>query len=132
MIKRDKPKVGQIMYRLNHRLNNSSKHSVQELVAVKVVKVGRKYFSVVKELFNWEKPVVFHLSNWQEKTDYSVYYELYESQLDWENYKESRVICEKLGNIFNYGSNTKNLTVRELRSLMVIVERGKPDEEAYW
>lgn len=112
MIKREKPIIGQTLYSLN--IGNSARRKKQILTKGKVVKVGRKYFSVD---FGYYKPSQYYLCDWGEKTDYSPDSELYEKPQDLEDKKEEQLICKEIWSAFEYGRNRNGLSLGTLRKI---------------
>lgn len=119
---RPKPKVGQILYRLN--TGNNAIYVPQVLTPVVVSKVGRKYFTVKKQDSTSGFESEHYLDGWYEKTDYSANYVLYESPQVWEDEKEAKVLCDRIEKAFKYGHNP-NLSVAALRRIVGIVEKER-------
>lgn len=119
-----KPKVGQILYRLN--IGNNARHVPQVLTPVIVSKVGRKYFTVRRYDGPYTAESEHHIDNWYERTEYSADYALYESEQAWADEKEARAICQHIAEAFRYGDNRRNLSIEVLRDMKRIdaVNRG--------
>jgi len=110
-----KPVVGETIYSLN--IGNSfsaSRGETQELTPMIVEKVGRKYFTL--------GGMQFHLDNWREKTEYCQNHELYETEQEWINKKESDNIFSFLRNKFDYCRGATNLSLEQLRGIKSIIE----------
>jgi hypothetical protein len=113
-----KPILGEILYSLN--VGNAFRHGVeQKLTPMIVHSVGRKYFAL-KHL-DWNSFVEFHIDTWRQKTQYCEDHKLYETEQDWLNEKEERQISQKIWKTFEYGRNTKNLSLQDLRIINEIL-----------
>lgn len=119
MDERKKPVVGQILYSLN--VGNAARRTEQKLTPVKVVKVGRKYFSCQQEgrRFTTE----YHLDSWCEKTEYLASSHLYENPEEWENQREATQICKEIYAAFEYRHNKKNLSLATLRAIKKLIDK---------
>lgn len=118
---KDKLTIGQTIYSLN--IGNAAINCEQKLTPVKVTKIGRKYFTVVKE--GWEKYTSSHkqyyINTWRENTIYSPNSQLYLSKQDWADDKEYKELRKNIENIFRYYTN-QNLTLNKLREIKKIIE----------
>jgi hypothetical protein len=116
---KEKPKIGQILYSLN--VGNSARHRTQELTEVKVVKVGRKYFTC-EDVNDGYFKTTYHIENWKQKTQYTANSELYESPQEWENKKESAKLIKYIHNSFEWGvHNKRKLSLDQLRRIVKIM-----------
>lgn len=117
----EKPKVGQILYSLN--VGNMARNCEQKLTKVIVKSVGRKYFmcSPEEEKLSWRE-TQYHISDWREKTEWCCNSCLYANVQEWEDEKESNIICKKIWRCFEYGHNRKNLSIEALRKIDSIIE----------
>ena len=117
---RAKPVEGQIVYSLN--VGNAARGKEQALTPMKVVKVGRKYFTCSAAYQSYPEGVRFHLSNWREKSDYSPEHQLYETEQAWEEEHEAErladLICEK----YTYRWEWKNIPFPDLQKIAEILE----------
>ena len=120
----EKPIVGQVVYSLN--IGNAARHCEQKLTEMAVIKVGRKYFTCLEkgkpEFFS----VQFRLDTWTEKTEYTSDHSLYRSPQEWEDEKESNLICQKLKDSFEYGHNRKGVSLKNLRLIEELL--SNPEE----
>lgn len=114
-----KPSVGQTLYQLN--IGNMARNGEQKLTPVKVVKVGRKYFTCKQDHLNWETQ--FHIDGWYEKSDYTANYCLYESPQEWLDEKEDNKTRKAIERI----RNSKNISHVDLKAIKRILE-----EEGVW
>jgi len=115
-----KPEVGQTLYSLN--VGNSARHRAQELTPVTVTKVGRKYFTCVKE--GWNHGTQYHIDSWYEKTEYSSNTVLYQHAFQWEDEKECVELARKIEEAFSYRGTARNLPVGELRKIAEIIDKA--------
>lgn len=111
-----KPIVGETLFSLN--IGNAARYRPQELTLVIVSKVGRKYFTV-REGY---KAKEFHLSTWEEKTEYAPNHKLYESEQEWLDEAEIKQICEQIYRAFEYGKNKKQLPISALREIERLIQ----------
>ena len=109
--KMKKPEVGQTLYSLN--VGNAARGKPQELAPVKVTKVGRKYFTC------HGRP--YYIKNWREKTDYMPESNLYSSPQEYKEAKEATKICEFISTTFEYGRNSRNIPLSELKEIERII-----------
>ena len=116
-----KPEVGETLFSLN--IGNAARNSEQVWTPVGVAKGGRKYFTV-GEGFNGVK---YRLSDWRQVTDYSPDSCLYESEQEFEDEKEYRVLAGALREAFKYGRRTQGLSLAALRKIHAIVFGGTTD-----
>lgn len=118
---KNKIKVGDILYSLN--INNAARHYNQKLTPVVVVKVGRKYFFCApvgkEDCIYLHTP--YYLSDWRQKIDYSPNSKLYSSPEEWEEEKESNKVCRFILESFNYGTNSRKLSIDKLREIKKII-----------
>jgi len=116
------PAVGQTVYSLN--VGNAARRGVeQKLTLMKVIKVGRKYFTACqpcREGNEWSH-IQFHLDTWREKTTFCANHQLYSSEQEWLDEKESGQICSELWKAFEYGRNGPQLDLTTLRKIKEIL-----------
>jgi len=120
----NKPIVGQIVYSLN--VGNAARNCEQKLTEMTVTKVGRKYFTCLRDGWSERAAIQFHLDTWTEKTDYCSSHALYVSPQEWEDAKEATRICKKINDYFEYGRNSQGISLKNLRMIEDILER--PEE----
>lgn len=120
-----KPAVGQILYSLN--IGNAARHCEQILTPVTVTKVGRKYFTCIKNGFSFG--IDYHLDTWREKTGYSASSILYESEQSWIDEKDARVICKFIAQSFEYGLNKLSLSLPTLRGIERMIKANITEKE---
>ncbi len=114
-----KPILGETLYSLN--IGNAFRHGVkQKLTPMVVVSVGRKYFSLKYEDYI---PIEFHIDTWRQKTEFCENHKLYESEQEWLDEKESDEIAQKIWKTFEYGRNTKNIPLPDLRTINEIITK---------
>ena len=109
------PILGETLYSLN--VGNAAKNCEKILTPVEVTKVGRKYFEITFK-DHW-RPIVFHIDNWYEKTEYSSDFSLYESPQQWEDEKEFYRLREIILKAIEYG---ENITLKNLQDIYKIIE----------
>ena len=117
-----KPTVGERLFTLN--VGNAARNCPKVLTPVIVSKVGRKYFATQSD-DGWKVEREFHIEDWREKTDYSPYAVIYESEKQYADEKQSNEICGRIGNAFQYGKNCRNLPLETLRKIEVLMEETK-------
>lgn len=113
----EKPKVGQILYSLN--VENAARGREQVLTPVKVVKVGRKYFTCKENGSPWKTQ--YHIDGWREKTDYPPNSKLYRNPQEWEDEKQSDTLLNGIRIAFRLWSG-KKYTLDQLRRIKEIME----------
>jgi hypothetical protein len=83
----------------------------------RVIRVGRKYFYI--RINSWES--AYHIDNGRQKTDYSVFYRIVESEKAYLEEKEAGLINSKIINNMNpYGVCKYSLT--QLKAVSEILE----------
>ncbi len=115
---RQAPKVGDTLFSLN--VGNSARSRPQTLTPVKVIKVGRKFFTTQKigqEYFE----TVYHLSTWQEYSVYSANSLLYATEQEYADLAEETKICETISLGFQYGKNQYKLPLPILRQVNELI-----------
>jgi hypothetical protein len=113
------PVVGQELFMLN--IGNAARKREQVLLPVKVVAVGRKYFTV-QTSDKWEHEYQFHIDTWAEKTNYSPCYCLYETAQELEDEKEANALflAIRKAHFDTYGR--VKLSLSQLRKIAEIIE----------
>jgi hypothetical protein len=116
------PKVGDTVWMLAIG-NRVSRYKESELEEARVLKVGRKYFTVanVRHLDCHEQ---FHLDTWRHKYEICANYALYSSPEELAMEKESNALVNFLHQRFYY--RKMGLSLDQLRRIKVIIEEGKP------
>jgi len=117
-MKREKPKVGQTLYSLN--VGNAARYTTQKLIPVKVVKVGRKYFTCKRE--GWNLETQYYIDGWGEKFEYSSESVLYSSPQEWEDEKEAAEIFRSLHHFFSFWFNQDNVSLETLRKIKELIK----------
>tara|TARA_R110000772_G_scaffold162415_3_gene273637 strand:- start:490 stop:858 length:369 start_codon:yes stop_codon:yes gene_type:complete len=119
---KNKPTVGQIIFSLN--VGNAARGCEQVLTAIKVTKVGRKYFTAGE---GW-RANQFHLSDWRENTDYTASEKLYESELEWSDEKESNRSRKSIAPYFLVGCRSpgNQLSLITLHAIEQLIEEDQP------
>ena len=113
-----KPIVGETLYSLNvGNAFRASWNDVQKLTPMIVEKIGRKYFTL--------GGIQFHLDDWREKTEYCRTHELFETEQEWIDKKESDDILSFLREKIDYCGGSTNLTLIQLREIKSIIEVNK-------
>lgn len=113
----NKPVVGQKLF-----LVTSRRRDEPELDDVYVRSVGRKYFTVCKDIKDgkfWD--ITFHLDTWCEKTEYSSNYSLYASRQEYLDELEAGDLYKKIKENFFYMYGPNKLTLAQLRAIEKIV-----------
>lgn len=120
-MEKEKPIVGQVLYSLNIG-NAAGRGQEQKLTKVYVTKVGRKYFSCggKAEYSDWNQK--YYISDWGEKTIYCEDSRLYETEQEYYDEKETKNICRKIRDAFEYGDNRNNIILESLREILRIIE----------
>ena len=118
-----KPVVGEALYSLN--VGNAARSVEQKLTKVIVTKVGRKYFTCIKEEYIGtsfaDMGIEYHLDSWWEKTECIASSALYENEQEWVDEVETGKICKKVYEAFEYGKNKKELSLVDLRKIADIL-----------
>jgi len=117
---KEKPKVGQIVYSLN--IGNMARNVKQKLTSITVTKVGRIYFSC-------DNRRQYYIKSWGEDTIYCQDSQLYESETEWKEEKESTKIIDFIQHSFRYDNNRNRLPIEELRQIEFIIKNYKLQEE---
>ena len=123
--KREKPVVGQALYSLN--VGNRARHREQVLTPVKVVKVGRKYFTTEIEGGRFPDPTQFHISDWLEKSDYMAGQRLYATKQEWLDEKESGKITALVRRAF--ARTSPRLPLDTLRQIQAVLNQLKEQQD---
>lgn len=113
-------KVGDRVFKLN--IGNDYKYVPEELTEVEVLKIGRKYFTVVNVCSKYKHQYVFCLDTFLEKTDYSPKYKIYETPQKLKDEKEERKLCNYFFTCFDYGYNRKKLPLESLRKIAFLID----------
>lgn len=131
MSTRRKPVVGEPLIRVStgNLLHGGRK---QEVLAVHVASVGKKYFTTeatpVPSLLNvrhYPRQVTHHIDTWEQKTEYCRDWILYESMQEFLDASDASRIRAEVRKLFgDYGA--RRLTVDQLRRIWGIVEEGRP------
>lgn len=115
-----KPQIGETLYSLN--IGNAARYNESKLTSMTVSSVGKKYFTLVD---SHHRETQFYIDTWRQKTIYCEDHRLYESEQEWLDEEEERVICQKISNSFEYGRNVEKLSLADLRKINdVIVNRS--------
>lgn len=85
-----------------------------------VIKVGRKYFDIQKEGWNWSQ--TFHIDTWIEKTDYSPHFNLYENEQAWLNEKERQKYEQAIRKSLLYHSDLKGLSLDTTKKIAELLK----------
>jgi len=123
---REKPFVGQILHSLN--IGNDARNCEQKLTEMVVTKIGRKYFTCVRNGdFAAYTETQYHLDDWREKTEYCKCSELFETAEKWEDKKEEEDIGKFIAESFEYGNNRHDVVLEDLRMIRSIIEAAKEE-----
>lgn len=114
-------KIGLILFSLN--VGNAARNCEQKLTPVKVIKIGRKYFTAVNEdrIENEYLHIQYYIENWKEKTDYCANTCLYISEKEWEQEKETNAIVKEIDEFFDWSGEYQSLTLEQLRKIKAII-----------
>jgi len=112
---KEKPKVGQTLYSLN--VGNAAIRTEQKLTPVKVIKVGRKYFTCCPEGGSRWQETQYYIDGWHEKYVYSRQSVLYSSPQEWKDEKEAAEIFRFLHHFFSFWFNQDNVSLETLRKI---------------
>jgi hypothetical protein len=124
---RPRPVVGQTLFSLN--TGNNARNVEQRLTEVKVLKVGREYFTVgVDPSENWMH-TRHRLGDWKqdEKNGYSDYAELYSTPEEWEEKKEANIHTQTIRATFDSWTGIK-LPLSTLRQIVALIKANLPNE----
>ena len=119
-VEKEEPKIDQVLYSLN--IGNAARNCKQILKPVRVIKIGRKYFTVIRVEKCWSAHRhQYRLDDWQEHTIHPKNSKLYRSEQEWEDEKESETLSDKIRAVFgNWG--IPNLTLSQLKDIMEIMK----------
>jgi len=116
----EKPVVGQTLYSLN--VGNAARRAEQVLTPATVTKVGRKYFTCVRDGWNFGEE--YHIEDWCEKTEYTASSYLYATEKEWIDEKERNELHKTISEYFSiYGPSKKNMSLKMLRQIKELLER---------
>ena len=110
-----KPVVGQILWEVYSARLGAKGYEV------KVTKVGKKYFSVAP----LDIPFLtkeYKIENWQEKTEYTSSYHLYETKQDWLDEVEAETLQTRIQAYFNTYNRKTSLAI--LRHIDMLLPQG--------
>ena len=116
-----RPEVGETLFSLN--VGNAARNCPQVLTPVVVTKVGRKYFTAGG---GWQAKQ-YRFSDCAQKSEYIADSALYESEQEWEDEKEARVLAGAISEAFKHGRNTKGVPLAALRKIHAIAFGGSSD-----
>ena len=111
-----KPVVGETLY-LKH-VGWNTKHVPLEAIPVIVTKVGRKFFTVGEG----RQAAKFCLGSWEQSTEYSRSLKLYETEQEWRDEIEEKLLCLRIKESFEYGHNKRCLPLDALRAITSIID----------
>lgn len=124
MADRKKPVVGMKVFSLN--VGNAARNRTQVLTEAVVTYVGRKYFTV--EGPNKWLLKRYYIESWREATDYSVQSQLYVSEQEWLDEKETKKLCSYIADKFQRGRNEAGLSLTDIRRIAAIIEANGVEE----
>ena len=114
----EKVEVGQILFSLN--IGNAARYSEQKLTAVKVIKVGRKYFTCCEPGCEDKKFChrQYYLLDWIEKTEFSANSLLFKSEKEYtDSIKQKELFGKIKRDFFNGYYGTKELSLEQLQQI---------------
>lgn len=123
-LSKPKPVVGQIVYSLN--IGNAARNCKQELTEYVVVKVGTKYFDIMKKSYYDEAryaardkhmSISFHLGTWRQNTNYCQDHKLYETSEEYYMEKETKDCIEYIQN-----ADLKSVSLDHLRHIVSLIK----------
>lgn len=112
------PKVGQKLFGV---IRDYNRNSTPQTKILTVIKVGRKYFEVMPDGSNYGLSVHHIDANWREKTKYTPYITLYESEQAYKDELRANQICETLKGAFEHGGNHLKISLDELEAINKII-----------
>lgn len=115
-----KPVVGQTLWVVN--VGDDSRHKPSVAVPTIVRSVGRKYFACsTAGAPNYETE--FHLGTWAEKTEYSRRKELYATEQEWLDERESKALEERIRTMFqpSFYKGVPSIELEDLRKIEAIL-----------
>ena len=115
------PTVGQILYSLN--VGNAARNREQVLTPVKVVKVGRKYFTTqhTDDTSGWSA-TDYYIEDWSQKSEYIASSCLYVSEESWETEKHQRELIKQIEDFVSCRM-LRELSVEVLQSVVSILNK---------
>jgi len=122
-MKNPKPKVGDVLYRLNIG-NNANKWNPPRLVPVTVTKVGRKYFTVKLKDGAYSMESEHYNDDWKHNSNFSAGYYLYYTEQDYHDEMEYLALEVKLKQIGREYEQCK-LSLDQLRRIDAILSEAK-------
>lgn len=87
-----------------------------------VSKVGRVYFTVVRDGFRSDRGLQFHMDTMTEKTDYTPQYQVFTSQQEYDDHMERQRLLVEVHRKFS--TNVHRLTLAELREVHAMLCRN--------
>lgn len=115
-----KPQIGETLYSLN--VGNAARRGVeQKLTPMIVHSVWRKYFALKKP--EWNTIAEFHIDTWRQKTEFCEDHRLYETEQEWLDEKEAATICQTVRDSFEYGKNTRKISLTDLKVINEIIKK---------
>ena len=116
-IREMKPEIGQQLFSLN--IGNAARIREQELTAVEVVKVGRKYFTC--KVVGRSCETQYLLDDWTEDTQYCASSKLYADEQSYYDEKERSGLYSKIRDAFDLYRGNKHYTLIQLREIAEII-----------
>lgn len=113
---REKPEVGQTVYRLP--VGNAARREAKVLTPVTVKKVGRKYFCAGDGCFERQ----YHIDDWTENSgDYIADYRLFASEQEYADEMERGELFGEIRAVFERGGR-RNISLQVLRDIKAAIE----------
>jgi hypothetical protein len=125
--KRENPVVGQILYSLN--VGSAARNCPQMLGPVRVISVGRKYFTVLKDgCSDWCK-TKYYLEDWREVSDYTPDTRLYVSEKEYDDDKLHNEMASMIMQAFNRQCNMNTYSLEDLAAICSILKKYEVKSE---
>ena len=120
----DKPKVGDRLFSLN--VGNAARNSEQKLTPVTVRKVGRKYFTVYKDVYKdrEDMDIQYHIDSWSENTEYSANSCLYVTEKEHEEEMAAKAILKQIKDFFDWFTGKRyKISLDDLSKIKAILDK---------
>lgn len=121
-----KPVVGETLFDLN--VGNAARWREQKLTPVKVTAVGRKYFKCKPEGASDYLEKEYHIDTWRQKTEYSANHQLYETEQEYIDDRDTNQIAFELRTLFSSCGKCK-IPVATLRQIKALIQESSETTE---
>lgn len=118
MNKKRVPNKFDLLYLVNEGVNVRGTPSDSKYCTV--IAVGRKYFTI-ETISKYPTTMVFHIDNWNEKSEYVSNWGLYENDVEYKDMVEAQKLNRLIDDCFTYGNSKFDVvTLRKVATLLDI------------